>query len=140
MVEQRTENPWVGGSSPPSDILTISSVLVFINLLKDILLYKNTVKKTTKIILQGFEHKELKHVFQQLSVLDTNLKIIRLPKDIKRFTVLRSPHVNKTAREQFEMVTYKWSLYSSIPKVIMEKYIETQKILRKNPSVSIIVK
>ena len=65
---------------------------------------------------------------------------IPLPTHKKIFTVLRSPHVNKTAREQFEMVTYKWSLYSSIPKVIMEKYIETQRILRKNPSVSIVLK
>ena len=82
----------------------------------------------------------MKQVCYQLSILDSNLKMIRLPKNIKRFTVLRSPHVNKTAREQFEMVTYRWSLYSSIPKVIFDKYIEVHRILRKNPSVKIIVK
>ena len=97
------------------------------------------MKKTTKITLQGFEHKELKYVFQQFSLLDPNLKIIRLPKKTKRFTVLRSPHVNKTAREQFEIITYKWSLYLNIPKVIIERFIKTQRILRKNPSVKIIV-
>jgi len=32
---------------------------------------------------------------------------IPLPTRINKFTVLRSPHVNKTAREQFEMRTHK---------------------------------
>ena len=29
--------------------------------------------------------------------------LIRMPAHIKRFTLLKSPHVNKTAREQFEI-------------------------------------
>lgn len=32
---------------------------------------------------------------------------IPLPTRINKYTVLRSPHVNKTAREQFEMRTHK---------------------------------
>lgn len=32
---------------------------------------------------------------------------IPLPTEINRFTVLRSPHVNKKSREQFEMRTHK---------------------------------
>ena len=32
---------------------------------------------------------------------------IPLPTKIERFTILRSPHVNKKAREQFEMRTHK---------------------------------
>ncbi len=32
---------------------------------------------------------------------------IPLPTRINKFTVLKSPHVNKTAREQFEMRTHK---------------------------------
>ena len=32
---------------------------------------------------------------------------IPLPTRIKKYTVLRSPHVNKKAREQFEMRTHK---------------------------------
>ena len=32
---------------------------------------------------------------------------IPLPKKINKFTVLRSPHVNKKSREQFEMRTHK---------------------------------
>jgi small subunit ribosomal protein S10 len=32
---------------------------------------------------------------------------IPLPTKIEKYTVLRSPHVNKTSREQFEMRTHK---------------------------------
>ena len=32
---------------------------------------------------------------------------IPLPTEINKFTVLRSPHVNKKSREQFEMRTHK---------------------------------
>ena len=32
---------------------------------------------------------------------------IPLPTRINKYTVLRSPHVNKKAREQFEMITHK---------------------------------
>ncbi|EFW36704.1 ribosomal protein S10 [Treponema phagedenis F0421] len=32
---------------------------------------------------------------------------IPLPTRVNKFTVLRSPHVNKKSREQFEMITHK---------------------------------
>jgi small subunit ribosomal protein S10 len=32
--------------------------------------------------------------------------LVFLPKRVERFTVLRSPHVDKKARDQFERVTY----------------------------------
>ena len=40
--------------------------------------------------------------------LDNNISvsIVRIPTHIKRFTLLKSPHVNKTAREQFETRIY----------------------------------
>jgi ribosomal protein S10 len=37
----------------------------------------------------------------------TYFKSITLPKKIQKFTVLRSPHVNKKSREQFETRLYK---------------------------------
>nr|ABI22151.1 ribosomal protein S10 [Flavobacterium hibernum] len=45
---------------------------------------------------------------------------IRLPTHKKLFTVLRSPHVNKKAREQFEVMSYKRliDIYSSSSKTI----------------------
>jgi len=45
---------------------------------------------------------------------------IPLPTNKKIFTVLRSPHVNKKAREQFELSTYKrlLDIYSSSAKTV----------------------
>ena len=34
-------------------------------------------------------------------------KVLSLPIKIRRITLNKSPHVNKTAREQFEIKTYK---------------------------------
>ena len=38
---------------------------------------------------------------------------IPLPTDIEKYTVLRSPHVNKKAREQFEVMSYKMAVANS---------------------------
>ena len=45
---------------------------------------------------------------------------IPLPTSIKKFTVLRSPHVNKKSREQFQLSSYKrlLDIYSSSSKTI----------------------
>lgn len=45
---------------------------------------------------------------------------IPLPTNKKIFTVLRSPHVNKTAREQYRLCTYKrlLDIYSATPKTV----------------------
>ena len=45
---------------------------------------------------------------------------VPLPTRINKYTVLRSPHVNKKAREQFELSTCKriLDIYSSTPKTI----------------------
>ena len=40
---------------------------------------------------------------------------IPLPTRIERYTVLRSPHVDKKAREQFEIRTHKRLIYISEP-------------------------
>jgi len=45
---------------------------------------------------------------------------VPLPTHKKIFTVLRSPHVNKKAREQFQLCTYKrmMDIYSSTSKTV----------------------
>lgn len=45
---------------------------------------------------------------------------IPLPTERKVFTVIRSPHVNKSSREQFQLCTYKrlLDIYSSTSKTI----------------------
>jgi len=44
-----------------------------------------------------------------------NITNVFLPRKIERFTVLRSPHVDKKARDQFERITHKRLLKIAFP-------------------------
>ena len=54
---------------------------------------------------------------------------IPLPTNKRIFTVLRSPHVNKKSREQFELSSYKrlMDIYSSSSKIISSFNIDLSK-------------
>ncbi len=56
-----------------------------------------------------------------LTKLDVAVKSVKLPTKTRRITVLKSPHVNKKAREQFEIKTYNCVLY--IKKPLIKKYL-----------------
>jgi hypothetical protein len=74
-------------------------------LLKNLIIFLNT-----KIYIKDFNIKN--------KVFD--IKIIFLPKKIKKYTLNKSPHVNKTAREQFEIRTYK-AIINVFPLFILKK-------------------
>ncbi len=58
---------------------------------------KKAINEALKSILDGALHFEL----------STGLSSVSLPTRIKKFCVLRSPHVNKDSREEFEIRIYK---------------------------------
>jgi small subunit ribosomal protein S10 len=65
-----------------------------------------------RIILKSFDNELIEFASSQLrSVLvktECNLKgLVSLPTKIKKFCVLRSPHIDKDSREQFEIRLYK---------------------------------
>ena len=65
-----------------------------------------------RIRLKAYDHKILDQSLKDLvdTVRRTGAKIIGpipLPTKISRYTVLRSPHVDKKSREQFEMRIHK---------------------------------
>jgi len=65
-----------------------------------------------RIILKSFNKKLIQNALKQLklSLISENFRIldmISLPKKIKRFCLLRSPHVDKKSREHFELRFYK---------------------------------
>ena len=73
-----------------------------------------------RIRLTGFDHKLLDRSVQ--GIVDTAKRTgarvagpVPLPVKINRYTVLRSPHVNKKSREQFEVRRYKRLLEISEP-------------------------
>jgi len=65
-----------------------------------------------RISLKAFDHKMIDR--SALEIVDTARRTgamvkgpIPLPTKIERYTLLRSPHVNKKARDQFEIRTHK---------------------------------
>jgi len=65
-----------------------------------------------RIRLKAFDHKLLDQSVGEIidTVVRTGAKVagpIPLPTRINKYTVLRSPHVNKKSREQFEIRTHK---------------------------------
>ena len=65
-----------------------------------------------RICLQAYDHRLLDFSVKEIvtAVKKTGVEIrgpIPLPTSLKRYTVLRSPHVYKKSREQFELRTHK---------------------------------
>ncbi len=65
-----------------------------------------------RIKLKAYDHKILDQSVTEIitTVRKTDARVagpIPLPTQISRYTVLRSPHVNKKSREQFEVRTHK---------------------------------
>lgn len=68
-------------------------------------------KKRIRIRLKAFDHRLLDRSVEEIcaTIRRTGAQVrgpIPLPTEINRFTVLRSPHVDKKSREQFEMRTH----------------------------------
>ena len=65
-----------------------------------------------RIRLKAFDHRVLDHSAKEIvsTAKRTGAQVrgpIPLPTRIERFTVLRSPHIDKKSREQFEIRTHK---------------------------------
>ncbi len=66
---------------------------------------KSNFKKTLELYTFYLE--------KNLKSTAVDFKIVRLPKKIKRLTILKSPHVNKKARDQYEIRTYSLTIIIS---------------------------
>ena len=71
-----------------------------------------TESEKIRIRMEAYDHKALDASAKEIveHARRTNAKVsgpIPLPTRIERYTVLRSPHVNKKSREQFELRTHK---------------------------------
>ncbi len=69
-------------------------------------------RKRMRIKLRSFDHRVLDESVKQITdiVKSTGVRIvgpIPLPTKKQVYTVLRSPHVNKKSREQFQLCTHK---------------------------------
>ena len=73
-----------------------------------------------KIRLEGYDHKSIDQSATEIVEVArrTGASLvgpIPLPTRIERYTVLRSPHIDKKSREQFEIRTHKRVLYLENP-------------------------
>lgn len=69
--------------------------------------YELKLISTDKDILNTYS-KFLQKIFCKLNI---KFKILFLPKQTKRITVLKSPHVYKKAREQFQINSFKKKIF-----------------------------
>jgi len=70
------------------------------------------VNQKIRIKLKGYDHRLLDQSVKEIvdTVHRTGARIagpIPLPTKISKFTILRSPHIDKKSREQFEIRTHK---------------------------------
>lgn len=77
-------------------------------------------KDQIKIRLEAYDHELLDASAKRIceTAVDSGARVagpIPLPTDIERYTVLRSPHINKKSREQFEIRTHKRLIYIGQP-------------------------
>ena len=73
-----------------------------------------------KIRLEAYDHELLDQSASQIvnAATDSGALVsgpIPLPTRIERYTVLRSPHIDKKSREQFEIRTHKRVIYIEQP-------------------------
>ena len=85
----------------------------------------NHMNQKIRIKLKSFDHTLVDKSAEKIvkAVKATGAVVsgpIPLPTKIEKFTVLRSPHVNKKAREQFQLCTYKRliDIFSSSAKTV----------------------
>ena len=69
-------------------------------------------RQKIRLTLKSFDHQLLDAAVKQIvmTVKRTGSQLmgpVPLPNRMRRFTVLRSPHVDKKSREQFELVTHR---------------------------------
>ena len=73
---------------------------------------QTTHRQRIRIVLKAFDHRVIDQSAEQIveAAERTGAYVagpIPLPTSIKRFCVIRSPHVDKNSREHFEMRTHK---------------------------------
>lgn len=69
-------------------------------------------KHKIRLTLKSYDHQLLDNAVKQiaLTVKRTGSQVlgpVPLPNKVRRYTVLRSPHIDKKSREQFELTTHK---------------------------------
>ena len=83
------------------------------------------MRQRIRICLKAFDHRLLDLSVKEIvdAAKKTGAQVVGpvpLPTRIQKFCVLRSPHIDKKSREQFQLYSYRrlLDIYSSTPKTI----------------------
>jgi len=85
-----------------------------------------------RILLRSFDNDQIILASKELNLTLTNTDckvngVVCLPTKIKRFCVLRSPHVDKDSREHFELRLYKRFIdITTISPAILDLLLKTE--------------
>lgn len=85
-----------------------------------------------RILFKSFDNELIKRASEELYFIlqktDCNLNgVVSLPIKIKRFCVLRSPHIDKDSREHFEIRLYKRFIdLSTVSPSILDVILKTE--------------
>jgi small subunit ribosomal protein S10 len=88
--------------------------------------FKNKENICIRLVFKSFDKKSLeysKSLLLKLFLKKKNIKIsiINLPTNKTKYTILKSPHIDKRSRDQFEKVIYKSLINFIIPEYIFNK-------------------
>ncbi len=80
------------------------------------------INAAIQIRMEGYDHRVLDEAARDIveTAKRTGARVrgpIPLPTRIERYTVLRSPHIDKKSREQFEIRTHKRLIYIDQPEM-----------------------
>ena len=102
-------------------------------------------KQCIRLKLQSFDHRLLDKAVKQivLTAKRTGAQLmgpVPLPNKRRCFTVLRSPHIDKKSREQFELTTHKRILDIDSPSELFSQTMEALMKLNISSGVDIEIK
>ena len=88
------------------------------------------MKTTCNIKLKAFNHCVLEDIYKDLSKevkeqSDVNISLVRLPTKVSKITLIKSPHVYKKSREQFESRHYARLIKMKGPMQTIQNLVET---------------
>ena len=87
------------------------------------------MKTKCNIVLKSFNYKNLERISNSClervkKEENIEFSLTRLPKKKRKITLIKSPHVHKKSREQFEMTTYKRLILLKGPKEVLTSIIK----------------
>jgi len=87
------------------------------------------MKTKCNIILKSFNHKNLEKISNSClervkKEENITFSLTRLPRKKRKITLIKSPHVHKKSREQFEIKTYNRLIVLKGPKEVLTNIIQ----------------